>query len=135
MTEPLDAVRALVEEMEQEARRVDPKDAEHQSEFEDAARGGALGPQWRRLQARIDGGRTTLVDVFGGTDASPEAAAVRDAARSGLAEVRKATEQAAAESAAASPDEQVEDPLRATAQANDDLRARVDALRRELGSR
>jgi len=144
MTEPLDAVRALVDEMEQDARRVDPQDARHQAAFDEAARDGSFGPQWRGLQRRIDGGRTTLVDVFSGTDTSPQAAAIRIAARSGLSEVREAAQvvvdqraQAAlpTDPAAGSSDAPVENPFDAPARAGADLRARIEALRGELDER
>jgi hypothetical protein len=145
MTEPLDAVRALVDEMEQDARRVDPQEARHQAAFDEAARDGSFGPQWRGLQRRIDGGRTTLVDVFGGTDTSPQAAAVQAAARSGLSEVRAAAAQVvmdqraqaapSTDPAAGSPDAPVENPFDAPARAGADLRARVEALRRALDER
>lgn len=145
MTEPLDAVRALVDEMEQDARRVDPQDARHQAAFDEAARDGSFGPQWRGLQRRIDGGRTSLVDVFSGTDTSPQAAAVQIAARSGLSEVRAAAAQAVLDQcaqasppvdpAAGSPDAAVENPFDAPARAGADLRARIEALRGELDER
>ena len=144
MTEPLDAVRALVDEMEQDARRVDPQDARHQAAFDEAARDGSFGPQWRGLQRRIDGGRTTLVDVFSGTDTSPQAAAIQIAARSGLSEVREAAQVVVDQRARAAPptdpaagssDAPVENAFDAPARAGADLRARIEALRGELDER
>lgn len=38
-----------------------------------AARNGELGPEWRRIQVRMDAGQTNLGRVFAGQDDSPEA--------------------------------------------------------------
>jgi len=154
MVDRLEAVRALVEEMERDARRVDSRDAERDAAFAKAARDGELGPHWRALQRRIDEGRTSHLDIISGADTSPEAAAVREAARTGLGEVRRAAEQAAGQPDAATPGSTLgpgsspgpdtgpgtgpcgaEDPLASTRRAHDDLQARVDAVRRHLGER
>jgi hypothetical protein len=51
------------------------------------ARNGELGPQWQRLQRRIDLNETSLADVVSGADGSAEAAAVRQQAENRAAEL------------------------------------------------
>lgn len=63
-------------------RAADERSArEAPSRREEAARTGQLGPHWQRVQVRIDAGQTTLEAVLGGQDGSPEAVAIREAAR------------------------------------------------------
>lgn len=67
-----------------DAVRADPDDAHAEQ-----ARAGALGPDWRVVQGRIDLGRTTLKAVFSGEDTSPEAERLRAVARRNLEELRE----------------------------------------------
>lgn len=77
----LERVQALVDEVRRRAAADDARDAARAARHAQAAREGALGPDWRRVQARIDAGRTTEADVFGGRDTSPEAQALVAAAQ------------------------------------------------------
>lgn len=54
--------------------------AEEDAERAKQARRGELGPQWQRLQARIDLDETSIADIVSGLDDSPEAAAIRQKA-------------------------------------------------------
>ena len=69
----------------QVVRAADDRGArEEPSRRQEAARRGELGPHWQRAQVRIDAGQTTLEAVLGGDDMSPEAVAIREAARAEL---------------------------------------------------
>lgn len=83
--DPMARIRAAVEEIERRSRRDADRDARRGTELAEAARRGDLGPDWRRVQQRVDRGETTLADVFGGRDASPEAAALVRRSREQLA--------------------------------------------------
>ena len=78
-----------------ELERSDEEDARREQAREDAgkeadeeraekARSGELGPEWQKIQKRIDDGKTTLIDVFTGEDPSPEAQKLRDRANTNL---------------------------------------------------
>lgn len=66
-------LEALVAGLERQARESDREMAARQEARADEARSGRLGPDWQAVQRRIDAGRTTLADVFGGRDDSPDA--------------------------------------------------------------
>ncbi len=51
------------------------------------ARRGELGPEWQRLQQRIDLGETSMTDIVSGLDTSAEATSVRHRARDKAAEL------------------------------------------------
>ncbi|GIG37648.1 hypothetical protein [Cellulomonas pakistanensis] len=82
-------VRAATAQIEQLAMP-DDRDARLEAERAEAARSGALGRDWQRVQERIDTGTVTLADVFSGVDDSPEAEHLR--ARSS-ATLRSASEE------------------------------------------
>lgn len=85
----------------------DATGAESDEQHAEQARAGALGPDWRVVQGRIDLGRTTLKAVFSGEDASPEAERLRAVARRNLEELREswsAEERDEGDSAPPAPD-------------------------------
>jgi hypothetical protein len=86
--ETVSRARAELDRMD----RPDPRDAEATARREEAARRGDLGPEWQRVQRRIDAGRTTLADVFTGQDTSPEARRIAEQSRGTLRGARKAAE-------------------------------------------
>ena len=55
--------------------------AEEDEDRATLARRGELGPQWQRLQQRIDLGETSVTDIVRGTDDSVDAELVRTDAR------------------------------------------------------
>lgn len=61
--------------------------AEQDAERAKLARRGDLGPNWQRLQRRLDLNETSMSDIVSGDDASPEAVAIRQAAREKAAEL------------------------------------------------
>jgi hypothetical protein len=65
------------------------QDAERDEERARLARRGDLGPQWRRLQERIDAGDTSLSSIARGHDMSSEAVDLRAQAHVGLAELTR----------------------------------------------
>ena len=67
-------MRGILEEFELHEEEAEKKADEARAE---KARAGELGPKWQEIQKRIDQGKTTLSDVFNGTDDSPEARALR----------------------------------------------------------
>jgi hypothetical protein len=79
--ELLQRVEALIAETQRDAERVARQDAERDQRREEAARSGALGPDWQEVQRRVDAGDTTLQDVFGGTDTTPAALRLREQSR------------------------------------------------------
>ncbi|CAB4964726.1 unannotated protein [freshwater metagenome] len=48
-----------------------------------------MGPEWQRVQRRIDAGETTVLDVFSGRDESPEAVRLRELSRTNLQSLRE----------------------------------------------
>jgi hypothetical protein len=93
----------------------------------EAARRGELGPEWRRLQARIDLEETTLEEVFDGTDTSPEAEALRAQASVRL---RATVEQLEAEAAV---DPTAPNPRADAAEALSELQRQIEQLTRRMG--
>jgi hypothetical protein len=73
-------LEGMIAELDRVAEQSRREDAERDEQRAEAARSGALGPDWQDVQRRIDAGQTTLRDVFSGHDESP--AAVRLLARS-----------------------------------------------------
>jgi hypothetical protein len=79
--ELLARVEGALAETRRDAERVARTDAAREEHRAAAARRGELGRDWQEVQARIDSGRTSLADVFGGTDASPAAVRLREQSR------------------------------------------------------
>jgi hypothetical protein len=79
--ELLAQVEALIAQTQRDAERVQRQDAEREAERAEAARTGRLGPDWQETQRRIDSGRTTLAEAFGGVDDSPSAVRLRERSR------------------------------------------------------
>ncbi len=69
-------LREFVDLAEQESEQDTPAPDESDDERAKAARAGHLGPDWQRVQQRIDLGVTTLEDVFSGRDDTPAARAL-----------------------------------------------------------
>lgn len=66
-----------------------PLAAERAKKEEEVARrrrSGEAGPDWQRLQQRIDMGRTTFFEIISGLDRSREAARVREVTAQNLTE-------------------------------------------------
>ena len=74
-----------------------PRDAAMEEERASAARSGRLGPDWAKIQSRVDLGTTSLTDVFSGRDDSPEARSLLADSRATLAKVGESLEQDDAE--------------------------------------
>jgi len=55
---------------------------------EKAALRGDLGPEWQKIQQKIDLNKTTVDDVFNGTDESPEAIALRERSEENLSTLK-----------------------------------------------
>lgn len=77
-SEELDAM-AVAQQAELDQARA--QWADEDEERARLARAGSLGPQWQRLQQRIDLGETTVSDVLRGNDDSVEAEIVMTDAR------------------------------------------------------
>ncbi|GIG37641.1 hypothetical protein [Cellulomonas pakistanensis] len=91
LAERLHEAEDLVRRTTAELARLDEPDERDTADARrraEAARSGSLGPDWQRVQQRIDGGRTTLSDVFSGTDTSPEAQRLVGRSRAVLTEAR-----------------------------------------------
>lgn len=80
-TDPFARLQDLLAQGEQMVASQRPELERDAADRAEAAREGEHGPDWQRLQRRIDTGRTRLEDVVGGADDSPEAQAVRRTAR------------------------------------------------------
>lgn len=81
--------RQLEKELEAEKKAAEAADDERA----ERARSGELGPEWKKLQARIDSGQTSLEQIFSGEDTSREAQEVRRLAQRNLTAMREAWQQ------------------------------------------
>ncbi len=91
MAERLAAVDDLVRRATTQFDRLaqpDERDSDAAAQRARAARAGDLGPEWQRVQQRIDLGRTSLAAVFDGSDTSREAERLRGRSRTTLSEGR-----------------------------------------------
>lgn len=79
-------LRADREAMEQDLAELRAQARQEERERADLARSGDLGPDWQRVQRRIDAGESTVQEVLTGRDRSAEAARIRDAAADRTAE-------------------------------------------------
>jgi hypothetical protein len=82
-------LEALIGGLEREARDSERELADSDRERASAARDGRMGPEWQRVQRRIDAGETTVLDVFSGRDESPEAVRLRELSRTNLQSLRE----------------------------------------------
>lgn len=69
----LERIRAIREQVNERMAAVEERMQEDKREFEESARSGELGPQWRTTQERIDAGETDLRSVLKGEDDDPAA--------------------------------------------------------------
>jgi hypothetical protein len=82
-------LEALIGSLEREERASERELADSDRERASAARDGRMGPEWQRVQRRIDAGETTLLDVFAGRDESPEAQRLREMSSANLQALRE----------------------------------------------
>lgn len=82
-------LEALIGGLEREVRASERELADSDRERASTARDGRMGPEWQRVQRRIDAGETTVLDVFSGRDESPEAVRLREMSRTNLQSVRE----------------------------------------------
>lgn len=100
-------LRKFSDFMAQEERRLDELNEKLEQKQEDRAeraRAGELGPEWQKIQQRIDNGQTSLQAVFSGDDQSEEARILAGYSRHNISktadEMRKAHDKGEASSAA-----------------------------------
>lgn len=84
MFEELQGVMAELERESQEAEARSVTEDQADEERAERARSGELGPEWQRIQRRIDEGETSLEDIFTGGDASSDAVELRQMATRNL---------------------------------------------------
>lgn len=120
---PVARIALISSQFEALQKETAPQRAEHAAKQATAARAGELGPEWRKLQQRIDMNETTLEDVFSGKDESPEARALLTKSQRTLTEVG---EHLAEEQDEDSP---LGDPVAELAQLSEAFTARVEAMR------
>lgn len=84
MFEELQGVMAELERESQEAEARSVTEDQADEERVERARSGELGPEWQRIQRRIDEGETSLEDIFTGGDASSDAVELRQMATRNL---------------------------------------------------
>lgn len=118
----LEELRDVMDELEraeeEDARRGQARgesDEEADEERAERARSGELGPDWQRIQKRIDEGKTTLLDVFTGDDSSPEAQKLRDQASANLGRLHDQWAKEAEEGGVENPLTQMRDARQAQA--------------------
>lgn len=85
--DPLARLRWAMAEVERMSAAQAAGDADRAERTAAAARRGDLGPQWQRVQERVDRGETSLTDVFSGKDSSPEAVALARRSREHVGEL------------------------------------------------
>lgn len=73
----VEEARAITRREGEELRELREQFARQDEERAEAARRGDLGPQWQRLQRRIDLGETSVLAVLTGEDDSSDADALR----------------------------------------------------------
>lgn len=120
---PVARIAMITSQFEALQKETAPQRAEHQAKQAEAARSGDLGPEWRKLQQRIDMKQTTLEDVFSGKDESPEARVLLTKSQRTLAEVGEhlADEQ--------EEESELGDPVAELRQMSEAFTARVEAMR------
>jgi hypothetical protein len=84
LEQSLAKISHAVSELDERERRNAARDADREKAREEAARTGKLGPEWVKIQQRIDLKQTTIDDVFAGRDDSPEARALLTRSRQNL---------------------------------------------------
>ena len=100
---------------------------------EKAALRGDLGPEWQKIQQKIDLNKTTIDDVFNGTDESPEAIALRERSEENLSTLKVELE---TDIEGLDDDEAaVADQLADIRVLNTELAARLEAMRIAMESR
>lgn len=77
----LAAINAAMAEAQARSAKSQPMLDARLADLGNRARTGELGPEWERLQKRIDDGRTTLADALAGSDDDPDAVALRTRSR------------------------------------------------------
>jgi hypothetical protein len=80
-------IAQLTKEFDAEQRASAAQDAESDAKRAAAARKGELGPEWQKIQQKIDLNKTTLTAVFSGEDSSAEARALTTRSRQNLAKL------------------------------------------------
>lgn len=112
-----DLTRSQIEDLRRQREAWAEEDAERAKQ----ARRGLLGPEWQRLQSRLDLNETSMTDIVSGSDDSPEAAAIR----------QKASEKAAELHAQQVADLESDEPNELQSELNS-VRAEVDRLRQSI---
>ncbi|MDO5094758.1 MAG: hypothetical protein Q4D79_15315 [Propionibacteriaceae bacterium] len=126
MFEELRGVMAELERESQEAEARSVTEDQADEERVERARSGELGPEWQRIQRRIDEGETSLEDVFTGRDASSDAVELRQMATRNLGRLH---EQWAKE---AEDDPDAENPLMRLQSARLEQEARVEDVMSQI---
>lgn len=126
MFEELREVMAELERDNQEAEARSVRADQADEERAERARSGELGPEWQRIQRRIDEGETSLEDVFTGGDASSDAVELRQMATRNLGRLH---EQWAKE---AEEDPDAENPLMRLQSARLEQEARVEDVMSQI---
>lgn len=126
MFEQLRSVVEDFERMEEESARQAQAREEADEARAEKARSGELGPEWQRIQKRIDQGQTTLLDVFTGKDTSPEARSLQAQASKNLGRIH---DQWAKEA----ENDDAENPLTELRDARKTQEARVHDIRGSFG--
>ena len=126
MFEELREVMAELERDNQEAEARSVRADQADEERAEQARSGELGPEWQRIQRRIDEGETSLEDVFTGGDASSDAVELRQMATRNLGRLH---EQWAKE---AEEDPDAENPLMRLQSARLEQEARVEDVMSQI---
>ncbi|GAA3592768.1 hypothetical protein GCM10022198_15850 [Klugiella xanthotipulae] len=123
----LGEIKLMLSQVVDEASRSAERDAAHDEARAIAARRGDLGPEWRKIQHRLDLNQTSVRDIFSGTDDSTEAQALRATSQQRIAALREDLVQ----QVEASGEET--DPLVDIQNLNSQLYARLDDIRDQLG--
>ena len=86
---PADKIASIMARFESLQKSSSATRATYDSDRAKAAARGELGPEWQKVQQRIDLEMTTLEDVFAGRDESPEALALVARSRENLVTMRE----------------------------------------------
>lgn len=85
--EAIARLQAAEQELDRQFEAEQRENERARDHLAERARKGELGPDWQRVQQRIDLDETSLEAVFSGTDESPAARALRERSQKNLQEL------------------------------------------------
>ena len=120
LNEILASVREMNAQVQKELAEEEKADRERYEKYEETARRGELGEDWKKIQERIDKGETTLSDVFSGKDTSEAADSLRQTAQRNITRAMQQVRQEAEENDEEDPFAALQEKLSALSKATEE---------------